>query len=271
MGIMQKVQFLNAWFPWPFGLFLVANVAVGQVMLGPVAVNTAIATYPNATISVSNMINGSGVTTPFTSEVTVFDEYFANSGQAFATSGSGGTNNWQSDFTFELGYQGYLDFDLGDVYQIDKLAIWNRSLSNITVKVLTDLSGPEQVVGDFTLGDYQSFPLSYPVEILPFGASYEGRYVRVEINSVYPIPGYNFGYSIVGEVVASVSQGGAPTPTLSIDNEPNGNVTITFTGTLLTSPMIDGSYTNVPGSPSSPYTLSKSNLLLMQFFRAQAD
>jgi hypothetical protein len=196
------------------------------------------------------LINQSGITTPFTSGITVFDTYFATPGQMFATSGNGGTNNWQSEVAFDLGYQGYLDFDLGAVYRINKLAIWNRSLSNVTVKVLHDLNGAEQVVGDFRLINRQNFTFSYAVDLLPFNATYEGRYVRLVINSVYPIQGFTFGYAIVGEVVASVLPVDTPLPMVQMNRDPNGDVTVTFTGTLQTSPTINGAFTNLPGNPS---------------------
>ena len=240
-------------------------------MLSPVAVlGTNVTTYDN-TVSVTNMINQSGITTPFVSGVTIFDTYFANPGQKFATSGNGGTNNWQSQLGSNLGYQGYVDFDLGAVYQINKLAIWNRSLSNITVKILNDLSGPEQVAGDFRLTNRQSFTFSYSVDLLPFGATYAGRYVRLAINSIYPIQGFTFGYAIVGEVVVSAAPVGQPSPTLSVTHDPNGDVTVTFTGTLQSSTTIGGTFTNVSGNPSSPYTLPKASLLPRQFFRARGN
>src|SRR6185436_18865724 len=102
-------------------LFSFARSAFGQFTLSPVAVTTVIKSF-NEIVSPTNLINQSGVTTTFTSGVTLFDTYFANPGQTFATSGNGVTNNWQSDTAFDLGYQGYLDFDLGAVYQIDQLA-----------------------------------------------------------------------------------------------------------------------------------------------------
>lgn len=44
----------------------------------------------------------------------------------------------------------------------------------------------------------------------------------------------------MSEVVASIVTSGATTPTLSITRETNGDVTITFTGTLLTSTNLNG-------------------------------
>jgi len=253
------------------GFAFMATLAHGQFVLSPVAVSTNIPSF-NDTVSVTNLINQSGITTPFVSGVTVFDTYFANPGQTFATSGNGGVNNWQSDTAFDLGYQGRLDFDLGASYQLNKLAIWNRSLSNITVKVLVDLGGTEQVAGNFTLINRQSFSFSYAVDVLDFNATYVGRYVRLEINGVYPFQGFNFGNASAGEVVLSALSTGVPTPpTLSVTPQPNGDVQVAFTGTLQTSPTASGVFTNVPGNPSSPYTLPKASLLPQKFFRAKGN
>ncbi|MFO1489269.1 MAG: hypothetical protein U1F65_12410 [Verrucomicrobiota bacterium] len=247
-----------------------ASAAQAQVMLSPVAATTDIATY-NDNLSVTNMINQSGVETPFTSGVTSFATYFSNPSLMWANSGDGGTNNWMSQLTFSASsYQGYIDFDLGAVYSINSLAIWNQSLKDITVKVLTDLGGPEQTVGSFTLINRQNYFSSYPVDLVSFGSTFSGRYVRVLVDSIYPIQGFTFGYVLVGEVVASVSAGGAPPPpSLSIARETNGNVTVTFTGTLQTSTNVTGNYTDVSGGPASPYTIAKTNFLPAQFFRAR--
>ena len=229
--LLSLAQFIGL-----LGFVLTANIVSGQVVLSPVSVTTAIPSYPNNdTVSVTNMINQSGITTPFVSGVTVFDAYFANPGQVFATSGNGGTNNWQSDTVFDSGYQGFIDFDLGAVYQINKIAIWNRSISNLTVKVLNDLAGPEQVGGNFTIFNRQSFNFSYAVDVLTFTNICTGRFVRLDINGIYPFQGFSFGTVSVGEVVVSAVPVGAPPPVVSLSLNPNGDVTLTFTGTLQTS------------------------------------
>jgi hypothetical protein len=247
-----------------------APAAWSQAMLSPVAIAATDLTTYNDSVSMTNMINQSGVTTPFTSGVTSFDTYFANPWQAFATSGNGGTNNWQSQTAFDLGYQGYIEFDLGAVYRVHALAIWNRSLSNVTVRVRPDLAGPDQVAGEFNLIDRQSYPFSYAVDLLRFPATCEGRYVRLVVNGIHRIQGFNFGYSAAGEVVASVSPLGAA-PLLSVTLDPNGDARVNFTGTLQAAVAADGTFTNVPGNPSSPWVLPKASLLPAQFFRARGD
>jgi hypothetical protein len=252
-------------------MIVVTNISFGQVILSPVAVtNATVTTYDN-TVSLTNLINQSGITTPFTSGVTSFESYFANPGQVFATSGNGGTNNWQSELAPDFGSQGYIDFDLGAVYQIYKLALWNRSLSNITIKVLADLNGPEQTAGDFTLINRQSFTFSYAADVLPFPSPLEGRYLRLVINSIYPIPGFNFGYAALGEVVASVAPIEPARPVLSLVRAPTGDVIITFTGSLESSASVLGPFDTVSNNPPSPYTLLKTNLPPQQFFRAKGN
>jgi hypothetical protein len=60
--------------------------------------------------------------------------------------------------------------------------------------------------------------------------------------------------------------GPPPTPTLTW--VPSGNsITITYQGTLVTSPTVSGIYTNVPGA-HSPYTVPNSGDAGAQFFRA---
>jgi hypothetical protein len=248
-------------------------LAPAQVVLSPVAVITDIPTY-DATVPVTNMINQSGITTPFASGVTVFDTYFANPGQKFATSGNGGTNNWQSEVSFNLPLKGNLDFDLGAVYRLNKLGMWNRSLKDITVKVLMTTNGPEQVVGDFALISRLNSPFSYAADVLTFPTNYQGRYVRLAINSVHTFsPGDTFGYAIVGEVVLSAVPVGpaAPSPTVNIALKPNGDVEVNFTGTLQSSTNVLGGFDDVPGNPSSPHTLSRSSLLPQQYFRARGN
>lgn len=269
---MQSSTAAARWIPCVAGLVLMTDASVGQVVLSPVAVvDTDLGSFSDS-VSVTNMINQSGITTPFVSGVTVFDTYFANPSQPYATSGSGGVNNWQSVLSFNLPLRGYVDFDLGAVYQINKLAIWNRSLKDITIRILDDLSGPEQVAGSFVLTSQLSASFSYLPEVLSFAAPLQGRYVRLVIDSVHTFsPADTFGYAIVGEVVLSAVPVGPPPPDISVVHEPNGDVKVTFTGVLQAAETIDGSFEDLEAAPASPFTLPKAGLLTQRFFRARAD
>ena len=175
-------------------------------MLSPVAVlGTDLGTLDPQT-SLGNMINQSGLDKPFTSGATDFDEYFTTGAQPFAQALF--TNNWQSEVDFSLPLVGFVDFDLGDVYTIDKLGIWNITLATGDVLVSETLGGPFVDAGDFTLPTKVNFPFSYQPEIVTLDAPIEVRYLRLGITSAHKFAASDtFTYAIVGEVVVNVVNG----------------------------------------------------------------
>ena len=50
---------------------------------------------------------------------------------------------------------------------MNKVALWNRSLKEVTFRILDDLV-PRRAGGTFTLIDRQNFPFSYAADVLPF-------------------------------------------------------------------------------------------------------
>ena len=146
-----------------------------------------------------NMINQSGLDVPFTSGQTGFDLYFSNSNAHGADANFAG--NWQSDVSFVLPLQGFVDFDLGSTQVIDRMALWNLSLEDIRVLVSDLPTGPFTEVGQYTLPSHLNF-FSYNVDILPFNAPISARYVRIQVDSAYLIDPA-FTYAIVGEVAVS--------------------------------------------------------------------
>jgi len=218
------------------------------------------------------MIDQSGIDKPFVSGTTDFDGYFADPEQTFATNSY--LYNWQSEYSFDLPLTGHVDFDLGATYNFYKMAVWNLSLSNVTVRVSDDTNSLDmgQVAGSFTLTNHQDFSISYPVDILDFGGSYQGRYVRLDIASTYlGSPGDGYAYAIIGEVVFSAVPVSAALPMLSIARVPGGDVEVTFAGALQTSTNIGGPFQDVPGNPQGVYVVSKDNLFPEQYFRAKGN
>lgn len=250
------------------GVAATCGAATPPVLLSPVAVvGSDLETYSPA-VSLENMINQSGVETPFVSGVTVFADYFRNPAQRFATSGDGGTNNWQSVVSFGTPVRGTVDFDLGARYRIDRVALWNRSLKDITFKVLEDLQGPEQVGGSFSLFDRQSFFFSYAADVLTLNTPLEGRYLRLVIDSVHPIQGVNFGYAVVGEVVVSATPLAVPPPSLRISRSATGDLRLEFTGILQSASSADGPFEDVPGTPQGLHEVPGGSLDGLRFYRA---
>ncbi len=171
-------------------------------MLSPTAVlGTDLGTFDPNAAPLENMINQSGIDKPFTSGVADFDEYFTTGDPAF---GQGGFD-WQSDFSFNLPLMGFIDFDLGDVYTIDRIAIWNRSLETGNFLVSQTLGGPFDNAGSFALQNRLNFPFSYFSETVELDQPVEARYLRFEITSTYKFDITDtFAYAIVGEVVLDV-------------------------------------------------------------------
>jgi hypothetical protein len=208
-------------FGFVFALTLTGSAAAG-VLLSPVAVTeTDLGTNDPATPLVS-MINQAGLDKPFASGVTDFDAYFTTGAPAFAQAGPG---EWWSSVDFSLPVEGHLDFDLGAVYTIDRLAIWNRTLRDIDVLVSETLGGPMQLAGSFTLDNQANFFFSYLAETVDLNAAHQARYVRIEVDSAYPFDTFDtFAYAIVGEVAVDVEPSVAGLPgDFDLDHDVDGN------------------------------------------------
>ncbi|MEY2408331.1 MAG: hypothetical protein QOF48_1001, partial [Verrucomicrobiota bacterium] len=60
-------------------------------------------------------------------------------------------------------------------------------------------------------------------------------------------------------------------PSVSAIRQPNGDVTLSFDGTLEYASEVGGNYEPVPGSPQGFYTIPKENLLPQRYFRARKN
>jgi hypothetical protein len=148
------------------------------------------------------MIDQSGLDKPFTSGVTDFDDYFNSPPTAFAQAAAG--NNWQSQTFFTLPVTGFVDFDFGAVYSIDRLAVWNISMKDIRILASGTSIDTLQEVASFALPNHLNFPFSYRHDLLSLGSAQDVRFVRIQIDSVHLFsPSQTFGFAIVGEVAAS--------------------------------------------------------------------
>mgnify|MGYP000844807019 CR=1 FL=1 len=253
------------------GLFLLASGVSAQVMLSPVAVTeTGLGTFGENVPA--NMINQSGLLTPFVSGVTGFDTYFSPNNKP--SRNADGTK-WQSELSFDLPLVGNLDFDLGASHQISKLAIWNISVKDITVHVAATQAGLATApsAGSFTLTKHLSSAVPAPdmlADVLNLPAVQTGRFVRIRILSEHTLsPGDEFGSASIGEVVVGV--GGGSQPTLGITREANGDVRVNFTGTLRSTENLEAGFQNVSGNPQATYLIPKANLGERRFFRSVAD
>jgi hypothetical protein len=243
------------------------NAAQGAVVLSPVSVVDSDLAPFDATTGFENIINRSGITDPFVSGSTDFDTYFAEAGKPFGNAHF--TNGWQSEVSFDLPLTGYIDFDLGEAYTIDRIAVWNISLKDITFEVFEDLNGAGEPAGDFVLPNHLHFPFSYSVVLLTLDAPHRGRYLRLNILSTYAFDlSDTFAYAIVGELAVSAITA-TLAPSVAIARNLNGEVVVTFTGALQSASSPEGTFTDVPGNPEGTYL--PPNLTGSQYFRTRSD
>lgn len=229
----------------------------GQTMLSPVSVTeSGLGTFSPTFAPLQAMIDHSGLNVPFESGTSDFDAYFAPPNTNFSKNLD--RTKWQSQVSFTLPFGGFLDFDLGAPYAVSKVAIYNISVKSLRVLVAEAAGGPWVDHGVFSLTDQQS-SLSLRATVLDLGGSYPAQFVRLAIESEFPAK-FNgtYGYVILGEVVMRV--GSTPPPTVSIALAPSGDAVVEFTGTLQSKATLDAIFSDVPGNPTSPYTIPKGTL-----------
>jgi hypothetical protein len=243
-------------------------VGWAQVMVSPTAVlGTDLGTGSEESPLV-HLIDQSGVERPFVSGTTLFDVYFAVPHQTLASNRPAA--NWMSEVAFSLPLQGYLDFDLGTSRTVRKVALWTVTPERVTLRFSEDASALATApsAGTFTLMNHSSFDPSFGVDILTLASPQRGRYLRIDIESTYMfVPGLTFTYAILGEVVVSAAPEAAPS--LSITRQSDGDIEVTFDGTLQSAPAMEGPFTDMPGNPRGTVVLSAAGLADRQFFRAR--
>jgi len=189
--------------------------------LSLVAVNTAQASVVRTATVVSNtmgqtpgdygvqhMGDQSGLSANYVNGVTDFDTYIA--GNPLHTLAALG-NEWWASYGQT---SGQIVFDLGDVYLLDRVALWNEEssgLSYIAFTTDTDLDFSGGVfVGDFVPTDHPDFPSAndyYSADILNVTDSV-ARYVRIDVRE-----GLNhWGAAAIGEIAFSTSAAGPVVP-----------------------------------------------------------
>lgn len=149
-----------------------------------------------------NMINQSGIE-PFDSGVTPFDDYILSAAPADGNY----LNNWQSELLSSGAGGGYIDFDLGEVWFVDRMAIWNEKLDQIAIQIADTPDGPWQTVGEFQLDPKPGVNVSIAPEVLLLDQAYDTRYLRIDVRSVQPMGGpygSDIFYATVGEVALGV-------------------------------------------------------------------
>lgn len=158
--------------------FVVIPLAEASVITSPQSVvNNTMGTFPG--YPEDNMLNQSGLSATFTSGVTKFDSYIAQGpSHAFQN-----TLSW---FSPSGANTGRLDYALGGVFLIDRLALWNESaffaVNEFEVFTSPDASFSSPTsVGSFAAHNEHDFGVTQ-VQVFSLSPTI-GRFVRLEINS----------------------------------------------------------------------------------------
>lgn len=150
---------------------LAPTVSEATVIRSPIAVLNVVPHFPNC-CEIERTIDQSGLLTPFTSGVTDFDTYFAASPLHAFPFG----NEW---FAPQDTFRATIDYDLGDTYLVDRIAVWNEDAwGTSTVVVLASNFADFSVstgLGVFALTDH--LIVDYPADVLSVGAV-NARYFR---------------------------------------------------------------------------------------------
>ncbi len=153
-------------------------VAHAGVILSPVA-STATNSFPAPFFGTpGNLINQGGLATGFTSGVTGFAGYIASDPRHTVLSADA---EWFTDFSTS---DATLDLDLGAVFVVKSLAVWNDEYWGVgNIEVLTSL---DNIV--FTLVSGGLAPTDHPTDVTDYGADVfaltpsSARYVRLVLS-----------------------------------------------------------------------------------------
>jgi hypothetical protein len=176
----------------------------GPVILSPVSVSESGLGTSSADVGLENIINHSGLGKPMISGSTLFDDYISDGDRPTADADYHGY--WSSEVSLDGTFDGALDFDLGDHYVVDRIALWNGTLEEIELLTATSPAGPWQSAGTFTLQNQN--PLLYSLiepEVLVLAEPIQSRHLRIQVNSAHPyLPRDTFEYAILRELALSV-------------------------------------------------------------------
>lgn len=177
--------------------------AVGLI-LSPVSATASSEFGTN--FSITNTINQSGLSTGFNSGVDDFDTYLASNPTHTLAAAN---NEW---FTARDVTNATVTYDLGNLFNINRLALWNEESSGIgsfNISVSTDNINYFNVASNLNPFDN---PLDdYPAEVFGFGAS-NARYVRFDISGCPQLDPGGFNGCGIGEVAFGTTVGTTEVP-----------------------------------------------------------
>ncbi len=163
-------------------VFASTSPALATTVLQPVSVTSSI--NSNSPNTLPNLINQSNLSVKYSSGVTSFDDYIDLSPTD--------TNNSNALWVGQIGvFSADLIFDLGDVFSLSGLALWNRVVATQGVKdfeltgsTTEDFSSPT-LIGSFVAAPGIGTPFDLvPVQHFDFPETL-ARYVMLSVTSVH--------------------------------------------------------------------------------------
>lgn len=193
---MKKSRLLDAVFAFiAYGIF--ATNVQASIIISPVAA-TASSEF-SADFDIGNTIDQSGLSAGFLSGVTNFDAYLAgNPTHTLAAL----DNEW---FTIEGVTSATVNYDLGDVYLIDRLALWNEEFSGVGllgISISLDNINYTTVASGIMPVDSSPDGLDYGAQIFDFGLS-SARYIQFDVSGCPQPDGSPRLFCGIGEVAFS--------------------------------------------------------------------
>lgn len=96
-------------------------------------------------------------------------------------------------------------------------------------------------------------------------------YLGVDQVKFIPSPGSPFVMDNLAVTVPVVNQSTPMRLGVNLILQSNGNVTVTFTGTLQSAGAVHGTFEDLPGNPQGTYTIPKGSLTTQRYFRAKGN
>lgn len=153
------------------------------VILSPVSGSPS--TNLNNVGSFGAIFDRSGLSTTFNSGTTDFDAYLALS----PTHGDS-TDGWQSVNDFDVAEDNFLDFDLGEIYEINQIAFWGADSLKASVINFNLFTSNNGVFGAVPSQSNSFSPVSADVNSQVMASTADtdigetARYIRLDITSI---------------------------------------------------------------------------------------
>jgi len=172
------------------------------VILSPTAISQNTLGDRSPGVDIGNVIDQSGLSSAFTSGVTDFDAYLGgNPTHSFVAQ----DNEW---FAPDGEFLGNIDFDLGAVYDVDRVAIWNEDATGVSrFELITSLDSAFAASTSFGFFSLTNNPrdADYLADVISLGAVSSARYVRMNLVGFYPDEQNVADQASLGEVAFSVA------------------------------------------------------------------